>query len=165
MLVYDMRNEYRNLTTILNGLRDRYHHFQMTGTPGVIRTPSKSAITTEMINCHYQRTYGFGLTICLIFNCILKAIDTNSTDLDVDAKHFCKESLKHADEAAKYRPLCASYVQLSLTAAWCCSEDEAERVALEKVFFDYSSDFGWSSEDAIRAVLQETYRSLRLLDP
>ena len=165
MLVFDARCLYQSLTTMLGGLRDRYCNTQTSDSTSTAATTSRAAITIAMINCHYQRTYGFGVLICMIFNCILKALDTDAVDLDVDAKYFCKETLKLANEAAKYRPLCASYIQLCLVAAWSCSDDKATKEALEKWLVDYSSDFTTSPEDTVETRLKETCRTLRLLDP
>lgn len=165
MLVSDIRHEYQILTAILSGFRDRYLASEMTEPTKTAVHTSKSAFTMTMISCHYQRTYGFGLTICMVFICILKALDTDHMDLNLDVEQFCTETAKLAEEAAKYRPLCASYIQLCLGAAWSCNEDKGTRAALEFMMADYSSDFGSFSEETIKAGLEETYRSLRLLDP
>ena len=165
MLVSEARHEYQTLTTILSDLHDRYTATQETGSAGTVVHTPMSAFTVAMISCHYQRSYGIGLTMCMIFNSILLALDTNNMDLNEDAKHFYKEALKLADDAAKYRPLCAGYLYLCLSAAWSCNENKDSRATLERLIAEYASDFGMSSKEMIRRNLEEATRSLRLMDP
>lgn len=164
ILVSDMRQQYRVLLNLLDGLRDRYLAFQQPDPAGTAARNSMSKATIEMANHHYQRMYGFGLTICMIFNSILKILDRDCIDLNVDAQSFCKETLKHADEAAKYRPIGAGYVMLCLAAAWACCGDYTTQLALERLVVEYSSDFGWSPPET-NDYLHQSWISLKRLEP
>jgi hypothetical protein len=103
---------------------------------------SQPAISLTKAHAYYQRLYGLRFAFCMVFNCILRALDSTNTDLDMESMRFCNDALGLADQAALYRPLGAGYVALCLVAVWCCSRDErAIQAAVEGVLIDHAMDF------------------------
>ena len=125
---------------------------------------SQSASSHDKARASCQRSYGLSISICIIFNRILKALDMNNTELDVEAKHFCDSILVLANQATIYRPLGASYIVLCLIAAWCGSTDEITRVAVEETLKDYRSDFAGESTATVNMGLKYICQRLSLLE-
>lgn len=159
MLISETRHQYVILTATLSELHDRLNSVKE------FRSSPHSATSLTRAHSHYQRSYGLCLAICIVFNCILKALDTNDTDLDVESMCFCEDVLGLAEEAAMYRPLGASYITLCLMAAWCGSRDDATRVTVERILIDYRMDFPGALIEGYKVELEHTSQRLSLLDP
>lgn len=120
------------------------------------------------IYAYHQRLYGFALTFCMVFNCILKALDSNNAELDMEAADYCNIALDLAEQANMYRPLGSSWAILSLLGAWCCSRDDSTDAVVEGVLADYVLDFPGHFPETpgkLRADLQFLYRRLSLQGP
>lgn len=161
-LVDDVSDLYKELKVILAELHDRFEAVdELVNANGAPKTA-----TLRQIHCHYQRTYGLALSICVIANCVHAAIDKENTQLIPDSLHFSKEIIAVADGAAIYRPLGASYVELCLVAAWIGAEDGLMRAEVEKSLADYQLDFANEESNKVPVGhLEQLSRQLRLLDP
>ncbi|KAE8444367.1 hypothetical protein EG329_000567 [Mollisiaceae sp. DMI_Dod_QoI] len=161
ILAAETRHHYSILKTTLAKLHDRLY-----AAPEFSGDDSRqSAVWVTRTHAYFQRSYGLGLAICLVFNCILKALDASSVDLDVDSMNFCEEVLSLADQAAKYRPLGASFVTLCLIAAWCASTNLARLQAeIKAILLDYRQDFtATGSENLEKELIYSSQRlSLRI---
>jgi hypothetical protein len=135
----EVTEQYLELKRILSELHERFIGFQKSPDSG--GGSSKSAIVQTMMHSWYQRSYGLGLAICLIFNCIMKALYPNDFDLEVESVDFCQRVLELAEQASIYRPCGAAYICICLIAAWCARSDEEIRGLVEAALADYLSDF------------------------
>lgn len=99
----------------------------------------------------------------MIVNCILNALDPNDTVLEMESTYFCKDTLRLAHQATRYRPIGASFVTLCLVVAWCGSRDEVKRATVESVLVDYGMDFPEAYE-RLMVDLEYTSQRLRLLE-
>lgn len=164
VLISETRLEYRILKGILGEMEARYNSVNTVQDHGF----SLLSSLPVQIHAHYQRMYGLALAICLIFNCICKAIDPNGFDLNIDSERYSKEVLQLAEEAAIYRPLGASYILLCLLAAWCGSSDKKTRKLVEVAYVDYRSDFPgdfmMDGKESTIPMLKNCSRRLNLLD-
>lgn len=161
MLISETRHQYQILTAILSGLRDR-----LDALPELSSGDSSQFVTGRTrAHAHYQRTYGLGLAMCIIFNCVLTALGADDAGLDTESTRFCEDVLELADKAAVYRPLGASYITLCLMAAWCGSKDEATKAAVESALLDYQTDLPGNLEETLMAHLERIYQRLSLLEP
>jgi hypothetical protein len=134
VLILETRHLYCILKGILREMEDRYNTVRDDGIP-------HSTTMLTKVHAHYQRMYGLALAICLIFNCIYRALDPACAELDIDAKVFSEKVLCLAEEAAAYRPLGAAYILLCLLTAWCGSRDEETKQLVEAAYVDYRKDF------------------------
>jgi hypothetical protein len=160
-LISETRDQYQTLTGVLGEMHERLKAFQEL----LCSKNSLSALSTIRLHSLYQRTHGLALAICIIFNCILSALDPGNTELDNDSFRFCRDALDHAVLAAEFRPLGASYVTLCLMVAWCGCRDQATKVMIEKTLEDYRSDFPAAPEETFKDELEGTLRRLNLSDP
>ncbi|RDW69802.1 hypothetical protein BP6252_08822 [Coleophoma cylindrospora] len=160
-VIMETRKYYGMLKVITQNLKsvlDAIHKAQVDGT-----SPSPELLPKA--HAWYQRSHGLALGICIIFNCVLRALEPNDIELDIEAQSFCDNILVLADEAAIYRPLGASYVPICLFAAWCGSKDETTRAIIETVLVDYRSDFTGECFKPLASELQNASLRLSLLDP
>jgi hypothetical protein len=160
-IIAETRHQYCVLKGILQEMEDRYNTVRDDGIP-------RSTTMLTKVHAHYQRIYGLALAICLIFNCIYRALDPACMELDIDAKDLSEKVLCLAEEAAAYRPLGAGYILLCLLTAWCGSKDEETKQLVEAAYVDYRMDFpGDFQADATasaRAWLEYSSRRLSLLE-
>lgn len=159
MLVSETRCQYQRLTAILRDLHDHLEAAQELS----YNCHSETSLT--MVHAHHQRMYGLGLIICIIFNCILRALAGSNSGFDTDLDHFCENVLSLAVQAVIYRPLGAGYVTLCLTVAWCGCRDEATRFKIERALDDYRMDITALSAETFKADLEYASRRLSLLEP
>lgn len=160
LLIAEARHLYHILKAILIELHDPLNAVQEPSNDG----GPQAAARSMKLHAHYQRTYGLGLAICMFFNCILNALDLNDTVLEMESTHFCRDSLKLADQASRYRPLGASFVMLCLVGAWCGSRDEATRATVESTLVDYGMDYPGAYTGTLKVELEYTSQRLRLLE-
>jgi hypothetical protein len=160
-VVSETRQQYSILKEILQEMEDRYNTVRDDGIP-------RSTIMLTKVHAHYQRIYGLALAVCLIFNCIYRALDPAYMELDIDAKDFSEKVLCLAEEAAPYRPLGASYILLCLITAWCGSRDEGTKQLVEAAYVDYRmdfpEDFQADATPSARAWLEYSCQRLYLLE-
>ena len=160
IIIAEGRHQYHILKAILSELHDRLNAVQEPSNDGGPQVASRSM----RLHAHYQRTYGLALAICMFFNCILNALDPNDTVLEMESTHFCRDSLRLAYQASRYRPLGASFVMLCLVGAWCGSRDEATRATVESTLVDYGMDFPGAYTEKLMVELECTSQRLRLLE-
>ncbi|RDW80927.1 hypothetical protein BP5796_05625 [Coleophoma crateriformis] len=160
-VVLETRQYYGMLKVITQNFKNTLHTIQQAQVDG--NSPSPKLL--QKAHAWYQRSHGLALGICIIFNCVLEALEPNDIELDIEAQSFCDSILVLADEAAIYRPLGASYVPICLAAAWCGSKDEITRAIIEAVLVDYGSDFTEQYVETLASELQYASLRLSLLDP
>lgn len=93
------------------------------------------------LHAHSQRLYALGLLIAIFINCVLSALDGEDDNLIMESTYFATEVLGVAEEAARYRPLGANYMNLCLMAAWAGTNDKGLRSLIEMALEDYHKDF------------------------
>lgn len=147
-MVTEVNHHYLILTEMLSELHNLYRSIQEliadANSPAVISPTASNSMPTLSIrkaHAYHQRVYGFCLGFCMVFNCILKALEPNNTDLKIQSMSFTEDVLELADQAAVYRPLGANYITLCLIAAYCCTrEEKATQAVVEGVVIDYAMD-------------------------
>lgn len=157
-LITKTRHYYSILQGVSRSLEDSVKAIQKRPYDGT----SRRATLLARAHAYYQRSYGLAISICIVFNCILRALETDDTELDVEAKSLCDSTLVLADEAAIYRPLGASYVGLCLVAAWCSTKDEKTKAKIEEVLLDYRSDFPGEYAETLKSELEFASQRLSL---
>ncbi|TVY80299.1 hypothetical protein LSUE1_G003918 [Lachnellula suecica] len=153
VVIAKTRHQYLILTAMLTELHNLFSSVEKL--PDNIR---------ERVRSYYQRSYGLGLSICIIFNCILKALEPMNANLDIEAARFCQEILDLAQKEIGHRPLGAAYISLCLVAAWCVNRDEATHGKVEMALFDYMGDFPGNLE-TLKSEIEFASRRLSLLEP
>ncbi len=123
-----------------------------------------TARRSKLLWAHWQRLYGLGISIVLVFNTILQAVTLDrSPELIIDARQLSEEVLDLAEQAQVFRPLGASFVGICLATAWCACEEL--RPELEEVGLDYRRDFRAEEEEDLKSEMAGWSRRLRLLEP
>lgn len=85
--------------------------------------------------------YGFCLAFACIFNCMLRGIKNDTSQLFTEAEDLVKATFVLSDDAQANRPLAAGHMILNLTAAWTCARDGEEEVKLQNILAEYTWDF------------------------
>lgn len=113
------------------------------------------------------------LSIAIVCNAILTALDPTDYSLVTDCVRFCDDAIELAEEVSCYRPLGASHVPLCLIGAYMAVNDAERQEALRELLVEYGKDFPSASwlevavgarkayEDArraVRAIYQSDYR-------
>jgi len=161
----EVTQQYLELKGILSEAHERFNGYLKSPESG--SGSSKSVTIRTMMHCWYQRSYGLGLAICLMFNCMMKALYPNDFDLEVESVDYCRQVLELTEQAALYRPLAAAWVSICLIAAWCARSDEEIRGPVEVALADYLSDFPSASRglgETWRRELEHTARRFSLLE-
>jgi hypothetical protein len=156
----ETRSLYEKLRATLNQLRARWNAIDAPG-----GTNGYSSTVALQLHAHYQRTYGLGLIIGIIINCVLGAFDFEDSNLMLESTSFSKEILALAEQAARYRPLGASYMVLCLMAAWIGTTDKSLRSLVERLLGDYQVDSTHRYMDNLRVELEGMSQHIRLLSP
>jgi hypothetical protein len=94
----------------------------------------------RLMQAHYLRTYGIGLGITLVFNCMLQALNPEDFNYSTESISLVEEILLHAEESNMYRPVAAAYIRTCLGAAWAATTDLNLRLRVEATLFDYEGD-------------------------
>lgn len=124
-------------------------------------SPSETFMT-QILNAHYQRTYGFGLAVAALFNCMLSTLDPENSVIVLDSTFIAQEILSLAPRATVYRPIGASYFTLCLSAAWAVTTDPLLRSLIEVSLVDYLMDFKLQNEADLQDALEWTARCMWL---
>lgn len=119
-------------------------------------------LLSQIMHAHYQRTYGIGLAIAILFNCIFCALSTNDNTLAAESASFARELAALARRATIYRPIGSGYLILCLAAAWGGTTDPQMRSTLESVMDDYQQDFRLHNPINIRSELEWIAQHMRL---
>ena len=135
--VLEVKNEvyllHEDFQPILNILRARLNDLDLA-------TVSLSVEVSEMIHAHYTRSYGLGLAIAVVINCILGALEDDNYHLRQESSQMSDEILKLADTVTRYRPLGALYMRLCLSAAYIGASEEHMRTRVMVSLVDYQRD-------------------------
>lgn len=132
----EVRPIYEKCKLLLGELKARTVQFEtselstMTGT-----------FMARILRAHYLRTYGIGLAITTVFNCILQVLDPIDYACREESRSLIKDILIHAQESNMYRPVGAGYVIMCLSAAWAVTTDPQLRSMVEVALIDYHGDF------------------------
>ncbi|KAK2829884.1 hypothetical protein FQN49_007166 [Arthroderma sp. PD_2] len=117
-----------------------------------------------MAHSFYQRSFGLGLTIAIILNCVVNAINPGIPDIAAESDSFFEEIMEIAGSATIYRPLGAGFVPLCLLMAWVGTGDRAKRKVLEAALKEYESDYVPGQAVILTPKIEAVSRQLRLLD-
>ncbi|KAF8862981.1 hypothetical protein BDZ45DRAFT_798610 [Acephala macrosclerotiorum] len=141
-----------------------YMHTRLRSIPDNPSADNKqSGLSLTTLHAFYQRSYGLCLAICIIVNCIFKALDPNNAGLEADSTAFCQKVLDVAEKAAKYRPVGASFVFLCLIVARCDNADTIQLPAkVQAALLDYRMDFASPEVRHLEAELAYAHRRLSL---
>ncbi|KAM0716155.1 hypothetical protein Q7P37_008669 [Cladosporium fusiforme] len=102
--------------------------------------PAKLALAEKMIPlCQIAR--GMLLSIAIVCNAILAALDPTDFSLATDCARFCDDAIALAHEVSCYRPLGASHVPLSLIGAYMTVADPEKQKVIHRLLLEYGSDF------------------------
>lgn len=85
--------------------------------------------------------YGFCLAFACIFNCMLRGVEPNNTQLQLEAEELVASTIALVPEAQHGRPLAAGHMMLNLSAGWMCTQKENERQMLQDMLSEFSWDF------------------------
>ena len=158
-LLGETRTFYQTCKALLGDLR---HGFEETQGP-VAYGASQSPATVQA-QAYRQSSYGLGLTIVIIFSCVLSALDIGNTELASERTYFSEEILALVEPAARFRPVGASYMVLCLIVAWAGTTDCSVRSLAEAALGDYQLDLPYGRAISSTLALEETFRHLHLLD-
>ena len=117
------------------------HHNSSSDNAGTTGGPATNE--TARIIARRQCLYGFGLTMSILLNTILRAYDSNDVSLVDESNHVAREIITLAKQASIYRPLGAAYMSLCLMSAWTASADTdlSTHTEVETVLAEYQLDF------------------------
>ena len=142
-LNHEVRTLYESFQGPLADLRSRFNAFD------------KEAVTLpsidlrNVLHSHYARSYGLGLTIGIIINCLLISLKGGGDHLILrqEACRMSDEILQLANIVQRYRPLGALYMTICLCAAYVGVVEKDARARIRVVLADYRRDiFGPRSE-------------------
>jgi hypothetical protein len=92
-----------------------------------------------LVQC--QAAFGLVLTLAIVVNSILMALDPDNAKLSWDHATLFEEVIALTDQAKHYRPMGANFVTLCLRAAWAAA-DTPQRVSAVQAMVDvYREDF------------------------
>jgi hypothetical protein len=158
-LLQEARSNYQKMMAILEEFLCRKVEMQKK-----IETEHIRASHARMIDAHYQRTYALGLSVSIMLNCVLCAIDIEDSSLLPQAEHFAKETVGLSKAASLYRPLGSSYMVLCLMAAWGGTTDHSIRLSIEKELDHYVQDFPHGQTARIVENVEAYFQHLRLTE-
>ena len=89
----------------------------------------------------YYMAYVLLLSLALIINSLLRALDPLDITLVEDSIVFTDEVVLIAEHMAQYRPLGAGFIPICLTAAWAATSDPDKQRKIQEMVLDYQTDF------------------------
>jgi hypothetical protein len=156
----ETRSLYETFKVTLSQLQARWIAIE---TPGAI--DEYPPVVLLQLHAHYQRSYGLGLAIGIILNCVLSAFGSEDSQVMVESTYFAREITALAEQATRYRPLGASYIVLCLMAAWIGNTDKSLRLLIEKLLGEYQQDFAHRYMEDLTVELDGMSHHIRLLGP
>ncbi len=140
-----MTRDFQNCVTFLDTCRPQQPHCLSPRSDDDAATTSVPGISEASQNrARRQCLYGFGLTMSILLNTILRAYDPKDANLVDEPNHLAHEIIALAEQQASiYRPLGAAYMLLCLMSAWTASADTDASIHAEvdPVLADYQLDF------------------------
>ena len=138
--LFDMQLTYEQKRLDIARMRDRL--------PDVSELPSAQEIgkfappvSPRTLIYLYYTAYVLLLTLALIINGLLRALDPLDITLIEDAIVFSDEVTVIAEHMSQYRPLGAGFIPMCLMAAWSSTSDPRKSAKLQEMIQDYSTDF------------------------
>lgn len=101
------------------------------------------------------------LSIAIVCNAILTALDPTDYSLVTDCARFCDDAIELADEVSCYRPLGASHVPLCLIGAYMAVADAQRQEALRELLVEYGKDFPSASWLEVAVGARKAYEDAR----
>ena len=114
---------------------------------------------------HYQRAYGIGLGITLIFNCMLGALGAHDAMTIFDGTYLVEETLVLAEKSMVYRPVGSGYLLFCLSAAWAAVADPGLRDRLMEYLRIMNDDFRIRDCASLPQELEVVAEHMRLRTP
>ncbi|KAJ5225863.1 hypothetical protein N7468_007088, partial [Penicillium chermesinum] len=132
---------YQTCKTELSELKRRwiesdFASFDLTSIP-----QHKVSYVSPFLASHYERTYGIGLMVTLVFNCMLSALSPMDAVVEFDATYMSEEVLILAERGHQYRPMASGYLLLCASVAWIATTNRALKEKLMLILSDYRGDF------------------------
>ncbi|KAF7597179.1 hypothetical protein BBP40_009519 [Aspergillus hancockii] len=131
----EARSLYETYQGVLTALQGRTTEIE---TP---RATGSEYLLYTRLYVHYQRLYGLGLTVAIILNCLIRALDPDDETLAVEAAYFASETLLLSEGAKAFKPLGAHYMMVCLLTAWFGTTDGILRAMIEKELNEFQYDF------------------------
>lgn len=119
----------------------------------------------QFLFTHYQRTYGIGLGITLIFNCMLGALGAHDAMTIFDGTWLAEETLLLAERSMVYRPVGCGYLLFCLSAAWAAVADSSLRDRLMGYLRMMNDDFKIRDCGSLPQELEVVAEHMRLGTP
>ena len=132
ILAHGLRDE---LSSSLSTLRQRWHE----NTTEIV--DPKKPLYTDLMRCHFLRSYALGLAIAIFINEVRLALCPDAADIQEESHEFALEILDLAGAALQYRPLGSYVLGICLLAADYGARDAEMKIAIRKMQLDYASDF------------------------
>lgn len=101
------------------------------------------------------------LSIAIVCNAILAALDPWDLSLVTDCARFCDDAISLAHEVSCFRPLGASHVPLCLIGAYMTVVDPEKQEALYQLLVEYGSDFCSANWLELAVNARQTYANAR----
>jgi hypothetical protein len=158
-LLEEARSNYREMIAVLEEFLTRKVEMEKQ-----IAMNEVKVAYGHIMDAHFQRVYAIGLSVSIILNCVLAAIDIEDTSLQVQAEHFAKETIALSEGALKFRPLGSSHMYISLMVAWGATNDQSKRNLIEEQLEQYCKDFPYGKAESILKTMDGYIRHLRLAD-
>jgi hypothetical protein len=135
----DARSLYETYQGVLTALQARTTEIEVPRATG-----SQHFLLTRLY-VHYQRLYGIGLTVAIILNCLLRALDPDDDTLELESTYFAQEIMFISESAKAFRPLGSHYMMVCLLTAWVGTRDVLLRATVEKELNFFQNDFDGST--------------------
>ncbi|KAG9232673.1 hypothetical protein BJ875DRAFT_72373 [Amylocarpus encephaloides] len=158
-LVDEVRSNYDNYQPVLAAIRERLMAIRLSPPIKGFKGPDN-----DFISILLERAYGIGLTIGIILNQILSAIDVGNTDLASESTFFAKEIMILNESAPKHGPVGGGYIELCLVAVLLGTNDEAIIAHAEEEFANFYKNMRNGHKMSTKAALEKTRRRILLLD-
>lgn len=158
-LLDDARSNYQAMLAVVGELNDR-----LVAVKQLMETHNLGMPSLPLDYAQRNRFYALGLSIAIMLNCVLRAIDINDSNLSEESAKFSRKILDLSEAASVHRPLGAAYIVLCLIAAWVGTTDYSVRSLVEKELSKYQSDFT-KDESLSTEALGRFHRHLNLGEP
>lgn len=87
-----------------------------------------------------QRALGVAMGTKALLMCVIRALPSQSSDLEKDVAALSEEVLSIVEDARVYRPLGAVWTVHTLLCMWCAVEEVTQRAKIEAALLDYQMD-------------------------
>lgn len=129
-----------------------------------LNEPSEPAGLSSPVVWHgsrYRAAYTVLITLALLLNAPLRAVDSDSAILAKEAVFFCERIVHEADMASRYRPLGAAFAVPCLVVALAAADDPQQQACIEATLADYQTDYGEVDWRKLAMWLRAVYHNYR----